>query len=143
MSVLSRLYYQYDEIQHFLHETRFGLRRPLGMNEWYNVVELYTGPPEGFEAWLWDTLEIPQCILSIASYEPSAAQPNGHFACDYHGCRKEYKSKQARNNHFDVAHLGAQFPCTPSALELSSEGSNLESTLLTQFPKAFRTDSRF
>ncbi|KAE9384044.1 hypothetical protein BT96DRAFT_1008487 [Gymnopus androsaceus JB14] len=110
MSVLSRLYYRYDEIQHFLHET-FGLQRPLGMNEWHDVVKLYDGPPEGFEAWLWDALEIPRCILSIASYEPSAVQPNGYFACDYHACPKEYKSNQARNNHFDVAHLGTRQRC--------------------------------
>ncbi|KAE9409874.1 hypothetical protein BT96DRAFT_912820 [Gymnopus androsaceus JB14] len=93
------------------------------MNEWYSVVKLYTGPPQGFEAWLWDTLEIPQCILSIASYEPSAAQPNGYFTCDYHGCHKEYKSKQARNNHFDVAHLGAHQRCPDCGNILMNQNS--------------------
>ncbi|KAE9409833.1 hypothetical protein BT96DRAFT_984190 [Gymnopus androsaceus JB14] len=108
---LASLYHQYHEIQRFLHET-FGLRRPLTMNEWYNdVVKYYAGAPQGFETWLWGALGIPRCILSIASYEPSAAQPNGYFACDYHGCPKEYRSKQARDNHFDVAHLGARQRC--------------------------------
>ncbi|KAE9404907.1 hypothetical protein BT96DRAFT_916572 [Gymnopus androsaceus JB14] len=108
---LAKLYSQYNEIQLFLHET-FGLREPLTMDRWYNdIFKRYSGHPQGFEAWLWDVLEIPQSILSIAAYEPSATQPNGDFACDYHGCPKEYMSNQARNHHFDVAHLGIRQRC--------------------------------
>ncbi|KAF9072291.1 hypothetical protein BDP27DRAFT_1320686, partial [Rhodocollybia butyracea] len=33
------------------------------------------------------------------------------FCCFFHGCNKQYRSRQTRDKHFDSIHLGMRFMC--------------------------------
>ncbi|KAE9400341.1 hypothetical protein BT96DRAFT_993037 [Gymnopus androsaceus JB14] len=79
--------------------------------EWGSFVQSYAGRPEDFGAWAWRTLKIPEEMLYIAPYEAPPPEANGDFFCNYHGCFNVYKTKQARENHFNVVHLGFRVPC--------------------------------
>ncbi|KAE9400330.1 hypothetical protein BT96DRAFT_648273 [Gymnopus androsaceus JB14] len=116
MSVISRtlseqLYRQYHDVQSLIYETCKYRGKPLTPEEWQNFVDFYPGRPEDFEAWLWKALNIPVEMLYIAPYQPPSRQLNGDFLCTYHGCLNVYKNKQARENHFNVAHLGFRVHC--------------------------------
>ncbi|KAE9383575.1 hypothetical protein BT96DRAFT_993031 [Gymnopus androsaceus JB14] len=91
--------------------------------EWGKFVQSYDGRPEDFGTWAWKTLKIPEEMLYIAPYEPPPRQANGDFLCNYHGCVKEYTSKQGRENHFNVAHLGFRVRCPDCPAVLKNQNS--------------------
>lgn len=72
----------------------------MSAEAWQSFVNTYHyhGKPEDFEAWVWKALAIPECILSLPSYKPPAARPNGDWPCGYHSCPKVYKTEQSRES---------------------------------------------